>query len=135
MQLVIEYINGSKLMIYSLSSSLGGHRHFYTEPFVYFNLQTTLEDKILLQVCTEDDDLVLNLNQEEALFFLENLLEFKGYYTCCGAVPCLSKKEIYCSEIYIDIKDRIQEIWDLRERILYWVSYGNIGEDFNEVSS
>lgn len=135
MQLVIEYINVSKLMIYAKSSPLGGHKHFYNVPFVYFNLQTTLDDKILLQVCAEDCDLTLNLSQEEALFFLEHLLEYKGYYTCCGAVPILSRKELYCDETYINIKDRIQEIGDLRERILYWISYGNIGEDFNAVSS
>ena len=135
MQLVIEYINGSKLMIYAQSWSGGGCDHFYSTSFINFKLQTTLDDKIFLQVCTEDDDLVLNLNQEEALFFLETLLERGGYYTFYGSVPNLSPREFYTDEIYINIKDSIQEIWDLRERILYWLSYGNVGEDFNGIRS
>jgi hypothetical protein len=134
MQLVIEYINGSKVMIYAQSWSGGGCDHYYNTPFIDFKLQTTLDDKNFLQICTEND-LTLDLNQEEALFFLESLLERGGFYTCYGKVPNLSPKEFYTDESYINIKDAIQEIWDLRERILYWISYGEIGEDFNEVSS
>lgn len=90
-----------------------------------FILQTTL-DEIFLQVRDLELNIYLDLNQVESFIFLEKILECECYCTYAGNLWGDEGETISncCDEIFVDMEPEIQEIWDLRERMLYWLSYG-----------
>lgn len=134
-QLVIEHVSELKLMVYKQAVSSDGWIHFSIVPRLYFELQPVSDDEIFLHVYTMDRDISLNFNQNDAFFFLEKILELGGYYTLSGIMRPHDMRGKYCIERYIDMGDKLQELLDIREKILFWCSYGNIGGDFNAINS
>ena len=123
-QLEIEYVSEHRLNIFKMKETAGGWNQV---DYVYgldLALQTTLDNEIFLQIWDTDHTAQVNLNQVQSFFFLERILECKGYYTFEGETPHLDERRSNCEEAYINVEEGLQVFWDLRELMLYWLSYG-----------
>jgi len=123
MKLIVEY-EGPKIRIYVENLQDAKNRIIIFMTDLNFALQTTLDGGVFLQIWNMDYDICFNFDQKGSLIFLERLLECKCFYTYAGDLWGNEELTKYCDEIFIDMEPDIQEIWDLREDMLYWLSYG-----------
>jgi hypothetical protein len=125
MRLVVDYWE-PKIRIYLEHQHSDHGRNIIIVEELDYALQTTLDDEVFLQLWDSGCNICFNFNQKESLIFLERLIDDKCYYTYTGDLDLYETVLSYCDEIYIDIEPDIQKIWDIREQMLYWISYGSI---------
>lgn len=123
MEFVVDYWE-SKIRIYLEHQYSPYGRKVKIVEDLDFALQTTLDDEVFLQLWEPGCDTCFSFSQKESLIFLERLIEDKCYYTYVGELGLYETVLSYCDEMYIDMEPNIQEIWDIREQMLYWLSYG-----------
>ena len=123
MRLVVDYWE-PKIRIYMEHSYSDSRRAIIVADKLDFVLQTTLDDEVFLQIWDQNNKVYFNFSQKESLIFLERLIDDKCYYSYVGDLGLYETVLSYCDEMYIDMEPNIQEIWDIREQMLYWLSYG-----------
>lgn len=125
MQLIVEH-NGSEIIMYKrdMHNRWGDSIYLVDDFDLDYMLQTTLDDEIFLQVYDLKDKIYFNFDQTGSLFFLEKLIEDESYITYSGELWSDEDVSESCRAQHIDIKDNIQRVWDIRERILCWLSSG-----------
>lgn len=124
-RLEIEHVSEFRMNIYKMEDIDAGWIRLGYALGLDLGLQTTLDGHIFLQVATVDQATRVNLNQITSFYFLEKLLECEGYYTFEGETSStINEKTDICEGIYVNMKDKLDELWALRETMLYWLSYG-----------
>lgn len=125
MRLIVEY-KGPKVVIYKRDTqkSWGDNIYRVDDLDLVYMLQATLDDEIFLQVYDREDEIYFNFDQAGSLLFLEKLIENESYITYKGDLWSDESVSESCSAECINIKSNIQRVWDIRERILCWLSSG-----------
>lgn len=124
MELEIEYISEFRMDVFKSEPTATGWKQLSYVGELDFGLQTTLDGEIFLQVQDESNTVKVDLTQQNSFFFLEKLLECEGYYTFEGEAGSHDTAKADCEGMYISMTKRLDELWSLRETMLYWLSYG-----------